>query len=251
MTGREARIQEILVKRGRELFDAERALVRFTDLPEADALLNDIENTPHAFVLACVMDKQIKAERAWLIPYRLSEKLGAFEFSVLQGLAPERVENLMTLPEPLHRFPTKMATEFHQAIRLLDERYGGNASLIWANNPSSATVVYRFLQFQGVGPKIATMAANILARDFKVPLSDYYSIDVSADIHVKRVFRRLGLVERGATNEQVIYRARALHPGFPGLLDLPTWDIGREWCRPQHTDCPACIMRSVCPSATM
>jgi len=250
MTSREARIQEILVKHGEALFAEERALVEFTKVPEADALLNDIENTPHAWVLGCVMDKQVKSERAWLIPYRLAVKLGAFEFSVLQGLSLERIEILMTQPEPLHRFPTKMAKELHQAIRLLGERYGGDASSIWADSPSSATVVYRFLQFPGIGPKIATMAANILARDFKVPLSDYYSIDVSADVHLKRVFRRLGLVERGASNEQVIYRARALHPSFPGLLDLPAWNIGRKWCRPQRTDCPACMMRSVCPSVT-
>jgi hypothetical protein len=65
------------------------------------------------------------------------------------------------------------------------------------------------------------MATNCLAREFKVPLSDYYSVDISADVHVRRVFRRLGLVGEGATIEELIYRARGLHPPFPGLLDLP------------------------------
>ena len=41
-------------------------------VPAADALLSDLAHHPHAFVLACVMDRQIKAERAWLIPYRVA-----------------------------------------------------------------------------------------------------------------------------------------------------------------------------------
>ena len=42
-------------------------------------------------------------------------------------------------------------------------------------------MVYRFLEFNGVGPKIASMAANILAREFKIPFADYFSIDISAE----------------------------------------------------------------------
>ena len=92
------------------------------------------------------------------------------------------------------------------------------------------------------------MASNILARNFKVKFKDYYSIDISADVHIKRVFHRLGLTSKSASTEEVIYKARALHPEFPGVLDFPCWEIGRSWCRPQKPTCEECYMGEVCPS---
>jgi endonuclease-3 len=111
-------------------------------------------------------------------------------------------------------------------------------------------VVYRFLEFDGVGPKIATMAANILAREFKIPLSDYSSIDNSADVHIRRVFARLHLCPPDASVEQIIYKAKALHPEFPGLMDLPIWELGRNWCKPNKPNCQKCYMSDLCPSAS-
>lgn len=239
----------ILIRKGKCLFDAPKQFVEFTKDKKADSLLNDLEKFPHAYVLACVMDRQIRAERAWVIPYRFSEKLGGFQFSMLQALSLEQIRNLMAKPEPLHRFVDEMSLNFHEAINLITHKYEGNAANIWANTPTSAELVFRFLEFRGVGPKIGTMAANILARDFKVPLKDYYSIDISVDVQVRRVFERLGLIEPESSIERIVYRARALHPEFPGLLDFPAWEVGRNWCRPSSPNCAECYMQPACPSA--
>ncbi len=237
-----------LIERGRALFAGSPGTGVFTQIPAADTLLNDLREHPHAFVLACTMDRQISAERAWLIPFLVSQKLGDFSFATLQKLSLRQVRRLLTKPEPLHRFTEIMPQVFHAAIQHIADEYGGDASRIWRDRPSSARVVFRFLQFRGVGPKIATMATNILARNFKIPFADYYSIDVSADIHVRRVFGRLGLVKEGARLEDTIYCARALHPDFPGLLDFPAWEIGRKWCRPTRPLCNQCYMKTGCPT---
>jgi endonuclease-3 len=139
-----------------------------------------------------------------------------------------------------------MAKVFYSAINRIVSDYDGDASKIWAGSPSSASVVYRFLQFDGVGMKIATMAANILARDYKIPFSDYYSIDISPDVHILRVLRRSGLVDKDANIDSIIYKARELCPEFPGIIDSPCWEIGRTWCRPQNPNCEECIIRSEC-----
>lgn len=242
-------IRDRLVKRGRELFDAPKKPIDFTVVLEANALLNDIATYPHAFVLACVMDRQVKAERAWLIPYKISQKIGGFSMAQLRRLSESEIRKLMTKPEPLHRFVDKMSVLLHAAIKRIDQQYEGDASRIWHGRPSSSEAVYRFLEFDGVGPKIATMAVNILAREFKVPFSDYYSIDISADVHVRRVFARLGLTGSDPTVEHVIYKARALYPQFPGIMDLPSWEIGKNWCRPKESACGECYMSKLCPSA--
>jgi len=196
------------------------------------------------------MDRQVKAERAWQIPYRLQRRLGGdFSIRKLASLTLLDVEKIMGEPEPLHRFANKMSGCFHAAVRRIVQQYDGDASRIWENKPSSADVVHRFLEFDGVGPKIASMAANILAREFKLPFADYYSIDISADVHVRRVFGRLGLAETDASVEQLIFRARSLCPEFPGLMDLPAWEIGRQWCRPKNPQCTACYLGEKCSKA--
>ncbi len=242
-------IRDRLVEHGQTLFNAPKQLIQFTKEPNADKLLNDLVNYPHAFVLACVMDRQVKAEKAWLIPYRISEKLGGFSMNSISRLSSAEVKHLMAQPEPLHRFVDKMSNCFYSAIQRIQNNYAGNAACIWDGKQSSAEVVYRFLEFDGVGPKIGSMAANILARDFKIPFADYFSIDISADVHVRRVFARLGLCPADATVEQVIYRAKALHSEFPGMMDLPCWEIGRNWCKSHGAECSKCYMRDLCPSA--
>ena len=256
-------IRKRLVERGEEIFTVDEddplKLKKPPDLNEAQhqeatRLVSDLERHPHAFVIACIMDRQIYADRAWLIPYRLSWRIGSpgepiFGFRALLELSEDEIRGHMKGPPSLHRFPETMSCYVHAALRRIADKYDGRAEKIWAGRPPSAGLVYRFLEFEGIGPKIATMAANILIRGFKIPVSDHFSVDISVDVHVRRVFRRLGLIPERASTEQVIYRARELNPEFPGILDLPAWQIGREWCKPKNPRCSECFMEDICPTA--
>ena len=243
----ENKAEHILVRIGRERFNhPESHSVHLVDDPEANAFLNDLRNYPHAYVLACCMDRQTKAERAWMIPIKIRDLLGSFDMDVLASKSLEDYKTLFTINN-LHRFNETMADVFFKAVQKIHTEYNNDAAEIWSGRPSSATVVYRFLQFDGVGVKIATMAANILARQFRIPFSDFYSIDVSPDVHVKRVLYRLGLVDINSDNDKIIYKARELCPEFPGIIDYSLWEIGRTWCRPSNPDCENCFVKSECP----
>lgn len=238
--------EHLLVTIGKQQFkNVEGNSVHFVDDAEANKFLNDIVNYPHAYVLACLMDRQIKSEKAWMIPPLIKEDLGSFDINLLAKQPLEYYRETFNRLK-LHRFNDTMSKVFFNGVQHIMNKYNGNAAKIWAGNPSSATVVYGFLQFEGCGIKIATMATNILARQFKIPLSDYYSIDISPDVHIVRVLRRTGLVSKDAEIDSVIYKARELYPKFPGIINSSCWEIGRKWCRPTNPKCEECIIRTEC-----
>ena len=234
-----------LLKIAREEFRKDKAIVHFVEDENQNIFLNDLEKYPHAFVLACLMDKQINAERAWEIPYKVYKELGNFDINYLSSIPLEKYKKMFN-DGSYHRFNDTVSKQFYDAINKIKEQYDGDASKIWANNPSSATVVSRFLEFDGMGIKIATMATNILARQFKIPMSDYYSIDISPDVHVQRILKRLGYLNENATIDQVIYKAREINPEFPGLIDFSCWKIGREFCHPTNPECESCPLKNEC-----
>lgn len=172
MNNTQEKLGEILIRKGRDLLNQPYKKIEFTGNPEADYLLNDNKNFPHAFMLGCIMDRQIKAEKAWLIPFEVSREIGGFEFSRLLQMNQNGFKKYSR--EKISRFNDIMAENFYLGIQKIHRDYHDDASNIWREKPRSATVVRRFLEFKGIGVKIATMAANILAREFKIPMSDYF-----------------------------------------------------------------------------
>jgi len=239
------KIKQTLIERGNELLKSPKKFHEFTGDKNADELLNNLEKYPHAFVLACIMDRQIPAERAWKIPYLISIEIGGFEFEKLVSLSEEYLTKLF-LEKKLHRFNKDMAKNFYLGIQRISKEYDKDASNIWKNKPKSATVVRRFLEFNGMGIKIATMITNILARDFKIPMEDYICIDISPDVHVKRVFKRIGFISENSNNDELLYSAKELNPEFPGIFDFSCWEIGRKWCHPKNPECEKCYLNKYC-----
>ena len=189
------------------------------------------------------------AEKAWTIPHEINIRAGTFEMRELVKLTATEYAQYFSKPSKLHRFPAIMAKLLHAAIQRIQGQYAGDASRIWADSPSSGELIYRLLQFQGVGQKIATMTANILARHFHVRLADKYSIDVSIDGLVPRVLKRAFDLPTTADATELIYFARSMNPEYPGIIDYEAWRVGSNWCEPKNPKCRECAAKSVCSYA--
>lgn len=213
--------------------------------PELDAFISPLGKYPHAYILACIMDRQISAENAWIIPHNIYKAIGSFEMTDLKKLTEEDTVSLF-LKTSKHRYKEKMAKYFFSAVQRIANEYDSDARKIWNDEPPSGMLICRFLQFDGVGIKIATMATNILVRQFDVQLKDKSSIDVSPDIHIMRIFYRLGLISSEKAKEEAIYMARALYPEYPGLVDYSCWYVGRNYCHPHIPNCTECPFKTFC-----
>ena len=77
------RVGERLVERGAALLKA-AAPPELAQYPPADALINDLLGNPHAFVIGCIADRQVKAEVAWRLPFELGERVGGFSFGTFK-----------------------------------------------------------------------------------------------------------------------------------------------------------------------
>lgn len=226
---------DALIKEGEKILKGPKIYLHFTNIKEADDLYNNFEKYGHLFVLGCVMDRQIKAERAWKIPYLIMKDLGGFEFNGLLKLNLDKTKELFS-KNKFHRFNDIMAKNFYSAIKKIEKDYDGDASKMWKDEVSAAGVVRKFLEFEGVGQKIASMATNILVRQFKIPLKDLSAIDISADTHVIRMMKKLGFAPHDASKEYIIFRAREFYPEYPGILDIGLFQMGREERRNKNKD---------------
>ncbi len=204
-----------------------------------------LEQYPHLFLLGCFMDRQIDFRKAFNIPFRIAELLGSKDFDVF---AKQDLDYYISIFEKnnLHRFNKIMAEVFYEAIIKIKTEYNGKTENLWNDNPSSAMLIFRLIQFKGIGPKIATMVANILSRDYKIPLSDKASLDISPDVHVKRIFYKMGFTNSNSV-EQTIYAARYINPSFPGMPDILCWEIGnKRMCTDDRCNSLDCPLNNVC-----
>lgn len=232
-----------LLKLGAKLSSTDQGpALDFTPNPEANELL---QSDPFAFLIAVICDQGIVAERAWLVPFLLRQRLGHLDPARFAA-SEEDVREAVQTPPKLHRYVENIPRWLVQAGRLVTSKYGGDASRIWSGSPGADELQRRLDEFPGIGQKKAAMAVEILERDLRVPVSRLDRSDVAYDVHLRRVFLRTRLADRDE-QDHMIQVARRLNPDRPGALDLPTWYVGRTWCHAGLPACLECPLTNVCP----
>lgn len=229
--------REILAAR-----DPNRTNPIFTDNEMANEFL---VSDDWAFLAGVIGDYQMPAERAWAVPYNLSQRLGGWGVELIAE-DPDRVREAFLGPPALHRFPTQSARWLVAGARRVIDDYAGEAGAVWNDQPTARELQARLNEFVGVSQKKAAMAVEILNGQLGVDIRELSGSDIAYDVHVRRVMLRTGLAERDEVNHMV-GAARFANPKRPGALDLPMWEIGKTWCHPRRPECNRCVIGDVCP----
>lgn len=213
---------------------------------ESEFLLSDW----NAFLIALICDQSVKAEMAWRLPYLLSKRLGHFDLCrIAKDENVESLERLIKEKPALHRYPRKMAEYIMFAIEKIGNDYDSNAENIWKDDLNAEHVVTKLEEFKGISHKKAALGTLLLVRDFGVSLNNLHCIDIAYDIHIRRIFLRMGLTDKD-TLKDVTEVARQICKDFPGSLTLPFWVTGREYCRPSNPNCEECNFKDFCKKRT-
>lgn len=186
---------------------------------------------PHCWFLGALMDRGMPFTKAWNIPYEIAKREFGNDtrFSNYAALSLDDYIRIFDTPPYLHRYKLAMAQCFYLAVQKIQNDYDSDVTNIWKDNPVSYEIIDRLKEFKGVGDKIATMCCNILHRDLGIPFSDLKAISISPDVHIQRVFYRLGLSEKMKEDpKNLMIIAKKLNPKYPGVFDLVCWMVGES-----------------------
>ena len=211
-----------------------------------------ILDDPNAFLIGSIFDYQIPFRKAWEAPFKLKQRLGHLDVSVIAEMEFDDLYAHVHAGgqgRSLHRFNSILTRKVLSACKRLVIQYDGSAANIWPDGSSATEVMSRLEEFEGISQKIGNMMIRLLGTWFGVHLMQWNKIDIAVDRHVERVFRRTGLVGNGGrlTKRLVIDKARELCPDFPGKLDDPAFNIGEKWCSEQRPLCDELRDGRVCP----
>jgi len=208
-----------------------------------------VDENANAWLFGVIFDQQVLAENAWEAPYLLKRRLGHFN---MRRIAHMPIADLRRAvaggrnAKALHRYVKKVPVWLKEAATKIATEYRGNAANIWSDCHTAVEVIQRLDEFKGISQKKAHMAAAMI--HVWQGLKRFDAINLAVDVHVRRVWRRAGLVKRGQTTE-LLAAAAELYPRYPGALDYPTWEVGRTWCQASKPNCAGEEIGRPCPLA--
>jgi uncharacterized HhH-GPD family protein len=139
--------------------------IRWTDNPEADALL---EREPLALLIGLVLDQQVKMEKAFSGPYELQKRIGHLDAGRIAAMDPDRLVAVFRERPALHRFPGSMAKRVQELCAGIDRDYGGDAGRIWREAGTGQELAARIRRLPGFGEMKVKITVAVLAKKFGV-----------------------------------------------------------------------------------
>lgn len=182
--------------------------------------LMDSFNDPYLVLIACILSLRTNDKTTYPATLRMLEL--AKTPAEMKNI---RVEKLAKAIYPVGFYENK-AKQIIELSRIIDEELGGKC-------PDK---IEDLIKFNGVGRKTANL---VLSRGFNKPA-------ICVDVHVHRIFNRLGYVKT-KTPEETEFALRAKLP-VKYWIDINTLLVthGQNVCKPQKPDCENCPINKYC-----
>ena len=182
--------------------------------------LMDSFNDPYLVLIACILSLRTNDKTTYPATLRMLELA-----KTPTEMKNVRVEKLAKAIYPVGFYENK-AKQIIELSRIIDEELGGKC-------PDE---IEDLIKFNGVGRKTANL---VLSRGFNKPA-------ICVDVHVHRIFNRLGYVKT-KTPEETEFALRAKLP-VKYWIDINTLLVthGQNVCKPQKPDCENCPINKYC-----
>ena len=139
--------------------------IRWTDNPEADALL---EREPLALLIGLVLDQQVKMEKAFSGPYELQKRIGHLDAGWIAAMDPDELLKVFRERPALHRFPGSMAKRVQELCARVEASYGGDAGRVWREAKTGRELAANLKALPGFGEMKVKITVAVLAKKFGV-----------------------------------------------------------------------------------
>lgn len=189
--------------------------------PKSDFVgLMDSFNNPYLVLIACILSLRTNDKTTYPATLRMLKL--ADNPHDMKNI---RVEDLAKAIYPVGFYENK-AKKIIELSRIIDEELDGKC-------PDE---IEELIKFNGVGRKTANL---VLSRGFNKPA-------ICVDVHVHRIFNRLGYVKT-KTPEETEFALREKLP-IKHWIDINTLMVthGQNCCKPQRPNCKECPIEEFC-----
>lgn len=116
-----------------------------------------LRNDPNAVVLGVLLDQQIRAETAFVGPWRLAERLGHLDPQRIADMDSEAFQEVFSESPAIHRFSSMMADRTQSLMAAIAQDLAGDASQLWTDADDDE-IAKRAKALPGFGPaKVKTL----------------------------------------------------------------------------------------------
>jgi endonuclease-3 len=205
-------------------FDIEKVVqtLEEADEPQSDFVrLMDSFKSPYLVLIACILSLRTNDRTTYPATLRMLE-LG----KTPDEIAKVKLEDLEKAIYPVGFYKNK-AGQIIELSKILVEKY----------NSKVPDEIDELVKFKGVGRKTANL---VLARGFNKPA-------ICVDVHVHRIFNRLGYVKTQTPEETEFALRKKLPKKFWIEINTLIVTHGQNICKPQKPLCSECPIEKFCP----